>query len=412
MGPQPLKIHFYPKQNSKKDNTCVLYMRILLQGKRSDISLSYSLKKESWDEKNQMLRQKHPDRNYLLNLTNSYRQKAIEAHQLVMQKGLEYDVYTIRQSIVGESNLDTTITLSKLFDRIIERKRILAGKNNAKATIQKYKRCQKHIKDFIAKKLSRIDVSFTQINLEFVEDFELYLKSDGRCCHNTAMKHIQTFKTIFKSALAHGYAEKNVFEKYKISMREVNREYLSDKEIAILIKYQTSSLRLSNVRDMFLFSCFTGLAYIDLKNLCFKNITFENNNYWIRTRRQKTNVKSNIPLLAIPLAILKKYRPDFENDIESKRLFKVISNQKMNEYLKDLARECQIEKVLTFHIARHTFATTVTLNNGVPIESISSMLGHKHISTTQHYAKLLDKKIGEDMNTLSSKLKGRNLDWE
>ncbi len=158
------------------------------------------------------------------------------------------------------------------------------------------------------------------------------------------------------------------------------------------------------MRDLFVFSCFTRLAYIDLRNLAVKNIYKENGKYWIRTRRQKTNVKSNIPLLKVPLRLLKKYLPKFETAEADKKIFRVISNQKMNAYLKDLADLCTISKCLTFHIARHTFATTVTLNNGAPIESVSSMLGHKHITTTQHYAKLLDKKLGFDMQALSPKL--------
>jgi len=232
----------------------------------------------------------------------------------------------------------------------------------------------------------------------------LYLKTDGKCCHNSTMKHIQTFKTIFKSAMAHGYTDKDPFQKFKVRMEEVVREYLSELEIQKFIELDLPPCKLANVRDLFVFSCFTGLAYIDLKNLSAKHLNKENGKYWIRTRRQKTNVKTNVPLLATPMKLIKKYRPDFETAEADERIFRVISNQKMNAYLKDLAGLCGISKCLTFHLARHTFATTVTLNNGVPIESVSSMLGHKHITTTQHYAKLLDKKLEKDMDCLSSKL--------
>ncbi len=199
-------------------------------------------------------------------------------------------------------------------------------------------------------------------------------------------------------------ADKDPFQKFKISMREVVRDYLSENELQTLINSKLPANKLSNVRDLFVFSCFTGLAYIDLRNLAVKNIYKENGKYWIRTRRQKTNVKSNIPLLKVPLRLLKKYCYKFEVWEPDKKIFRVISNQKMNAYLKNLADLCGIRKCLTFHIARHTFATTVTLNNGVPIESVSSMLGHKHITTTQHYAKLLDKKLEQDMTKLNSQL--------
>ena len=188
-------------------------------------------------------------------------------------------------------------------------------------------------------------------------------------------------------------------------MEEVIRCYLSEKEIQNLLELDLQGNKLFKVRDLFLFSCFTGLAYTDLKNLSVGHIQFENGKYWIRTRRQKTKVKTNVPLLDLPIRIINGHCPGFESMNAGDKIFKVMSNQKMNAYLKDLAKLCGISKVITFHIARHTFATTVTLNNGVPIESVSSMLGHKRISTTQHYAKLLDKKLEDDMNQLNARLK-------
>ncbi|MES2621349.1 MAG: site-specific integrase [Bacteroidota bacterium] len=182
------------------------------------------------------------------------------------------------------------------------------------------------------------------------------------------------------------------------------RDYLSEREIESLLKLDMPLRGLDNAKDLFLFCCFTGLAYIDLKNLSVRHIQFENGRFWIRTRRQKTNVKSNIPLLEFPLNLIKKHCPDFERMDADEKIFRVITNQKLNEHLKELAKLAEIKKSLTFHIARHTFATTITLNNGVPIESVSSMLGHKHITTTQHYAKLLDKKLEVDMDNLSKKL--------
>jgi integrase len=185
---------------------------------------------------------------------------------------------------------------------------------------------------------------------------------------------------------------------------EVNRCYLSEKEIEALLRLDVPHSGLANARDLFLFSCFTGLAYIDLKNLSAKHIQWENGRFWIRTRRQKTNVKTNVPLLEVPMNLIRSRCPDFETMDAEIPIFRVITNQKINEHLKELAKLAEIQKPLTFHIARHTFATTVTLNNGVPIESVSSMLGHKNITTTQHYAKLLDKKLEVDMDNLAGKL--------
>jgi len=402
---QPLKMRFYLKMKGKGSDDYALYMRMVLSGKRTDISLSYTLKKGEWNDKEQTLKGKHPDRGFVLNLTNKYRQRALEVYQQLIQRGLDNDVNIIRQKVTGSGNdMSLEPTLLKLFDGVIDRKRILSGQNNTLPTIQKYECCKKHLRSFIKKYYSAEDIKFSRLDLQFIEDFELYLKTDGKCCHNTAMKHIQILKTIYKTASAHGYTDKDPFQKYKIRMEEVVRCYLTEKEIQNLLELDLPGYKLSNVRDLFLFSCFTGLAYVDLKKLAARHIQFENGKYWIRTRRQKTNVKTNVPLLDIPMRIINRHCPDFESIAAEDKIFKVISNQKMNVYLKELAKLCGISKVLTFHIARHTFATTVTLNNGVPIESVSSMLGHKHITTTQHYAKLLDKKLEEDMNRLNSKL--------
>jgi site-specific recombinase XerD len=403
---QPLKIRFYPKLKSGTEENYALYMRMILSGKRTEVCLNYELRRETWDFKEQGMKGKHPDKGYVINLTNQYRQKALLTYQQMIQRGIPCDVLTVRERVTGDSKNEIAFnpTILSLFDKFINRKKSLSGANNSKATIQKYGRTQAHVKGCLKEFYSVEDMACNKVDLQFVENFELYLKTTGKCEHNAAMKHMQLFKTNYKTALAHGWAEKDPFQKFKISMREVVRDYLSEKELQTLIDLKLPPNKLPNVRDLFVFCCFTGLAYIDLRNLAVKNIYKENGKYWIRTRRQKTNVKSNIPLLKVPLRLLKKYLPKFETSEPDKKIFRVISNQKMNAYLKDLADLCGIRKCLTFHIARHTFATTVTLNNGVPIESVSSMLGHKHITTTQHYAKLLDKKLGADMHALSQKI--------
>ena len=405
----PLKIRFYPKLKSGSEEQYALYMRMTLTGKRTDIALSYELARSMWNEKEQSLKGGHKDKGFVLNLTNQFRQRAQEIYQQCIQRNMDCDVNVIRKMLTGDKNEATAFerTVLCLFDRVITRKESLAGPNNTKPTIYKYKRCKTHLQKFVIEYYSADDVKFNQVNLQFIEDFELYLKAKGGCCHNTAMKHIRTFKTIFKAAQAHGYTDKDPFQKYRIRMEEVVRYYLNEVEIEKLIELDLPPNKLANVRDLFIFCCYTGLAYIDLKNLSGKHIQRENGKFWIRTRRQKTNVKSNIPLLDQPMKLIKKHCPEFESKDPDERIFRVISNQKMNAYLKELAKECGIKKALTFHLARHTFATTITLNNGVPIESVSSMLGHRNITTTQHYAKLLDRKLEEDMDRLGIILNGK-----
>ncbi len=182
----------------------------------------------------------------------------------------------------------------------------------------------------------------------------------------------------------------------------MDREFLSQEEIQNIISKEFSVPRLDQVKDIFIFCCFTGLAYADIKKLKKSEIVIgANGEFWINTKRAKTDTRSNIPVLSIPLSIIEKYK-EHPEIIDSPIILPVLSNQKMNAYLKEIADICKIKKNLTFHLARHTFATTVTLTNGVPIESVSKMLGHKSLRTTQHYAKILDMKVGDDMKNLAS----------
>ena len=195
-----------------------------------------------------------------------------------------------------------------------------------------------------------------------------------------------------------------------VSMKSkvIDRHYLNEEELVSLIEFETDLERISKVRDFFIFSCYTGLAYIDLKNLKRQQIEAGNSEtgFWIRTKRQKTGVSTSVPLLALPYQIINKYN-QLEYLNSNDPVLPVLSNQKMNAYLKELADLCGITKPLSFHIARHTFATTVTLMNGVPIESVSKMLGHSSLRSTQHYAKVVDKKLEDDMAALALKLKSK-----
>lgn len=203
--------------------------------------------------------------------------------------------------------------------------------------------------------------------------------------------------------MANDWLDKNPFANYKAKVKEVERVYLTEAEIQSIIEKDFKTERLSLVRDIFLFSCFTGLAYIDVKNLTKSHISHGiDGEQWIFTHRQKTESASKIPILPITQMIIDKYDNHPQSNNEDK-LLPILSNQKMNAYLKEIAAICNINKELTFHIARHTFATTVTLTNGVPIESVSKMLGHKNLRTTQHYAKVLDRKVSEDMKILKDK---------
>jgi site-specific recombinase XerD len=250
------------------------------------------------------------------------------------------------------------------------------------------------------------DISIKQIDHVFISKFSDFLKLQKICGHNTTIKFLQKFKRILLICKHNGWLLHDPFTNIKLSLKEVQRPYLTEEELQRIIAFNSPIERLKRVKDFFLFACFTGLAYIDVKQLKKQNIEVNENGIWIRTFRQKSEGRSNIPLLEIPKNILYCYS-NLELLNDSDLVLPILSNQKLNGYLKEIADLCAISKDLTFHVARHTFATTVTMMNGVPIESVSKMLGHKKIATTQHYARIVDQKVGEDMNILAQKIESR-----
>ncbi len=256
-----------------------------------------------------------------------------------------------------------------------------------------------HVKSFIQTKYRQQDIPLQSINHEFIKDFEHYLKTVRNCGHNTTVKYIRNLRKIIRIALSNDWLKLDPFRNITYHLKEVNKAYLTDQELKLLINKEFSNERLRRVKDIFLFCCFTGLAFSDVKSLTKDNITIGiNNQKWLRTKRKKTGNPSEIPLLDVPISIIKKYENDPICLIE--QLLPVGSNQKMNAYLKEIADLCDIKKNLSTHTARHTFATTVTLTHGVSMEAVSKMLGHSNISTTKQYARIVDTLIINEMEKI------------
>ena len=291
-------------------------------------------------------------------------------------------------------------TILKLFDKHNEDVASMVGISKSAATLQKYNVTRKHVANFIKKKYRVSDMAVKSINDMFLRDFEVYLLTQERVSHNTMAKFMQFFKRIIILARNNGLIVHDPFANYKIQLKKVDRGYLTEQEMNKIIQKKFPTKRLEQVRDIFIFSCFTGLAYIDVKELTKNHIRISfDGNIWIMTKRHKTKVNVNVPLMDIPKKILQKYEGELPDD----KILPVLSNQKMNAYLKEIGDVCGITKNLTFHLARHTFATTVTLAKGIPIETVSKMLGHTNIQTTQIYARITNDKISKDMQGLSEK---------
>ena len=279
----------------------------------------------------------------------------------------------------------------------------LINREYAAGTLERYETSYRHTQSFLKWKYKLDDIEINKLNYEFISEYEFSLKSVSKCGHNTTMKYLSNFKKIVLRCLKNGWLQKDPFLGFNMAKREVERTALTEYQLDKLSGIRFSIERLEIVKNIFLFSCYSGLAYADVQKLKRSEIGIGiDGEKWIFTERQKTDVSSRIPLLPPDLEILDRFEE--HPQCKSKDLvLPVLSNQKMNSYLKEIADACSINKNLTYHIARHTFATTVTLSNGVPIETVSKMLGHRNIKTTQHYAKILDKKIGDDMTDLRHK---------
>ena len=396
-------ILFYPKQSdSDKDGKSPIYMRITVNSHRSELSIQRKINVSNWNVKAGKVRGTTPEVKALNRLMDSIKNKIYTIHQEFIEKNRLISAKALKNSYLGiGENEKTLIEVFQTHNSQIEK---LIGKEYAINTLKRYETTLNHIKSFIKSNYSANDMPLKQINHQFLTDFEFYLKSTRNCNHNSTMRYLKSFKKIIGIALANNWIEKDPFMNYKTQSKETERDFLSNDEIDRMINKKLKILRLNQVRDIFVFCCYTGLAYSDVKKLNSDNLVKGiDGEMWLKFKRTKTDTSSNIPLLKIPLLILEKYKTNIDDSLNH-NLLPVLSNQKMNAYLKEIGDLCDINKNLTFHLARHTFATTITLTNGVPIESVSKMLGHKSLKTTQHYAKILDRKVSDDMKSLKNKL--------
>ncbi|AIL45226.1 MULTISPECIES: site-specific integrase [Weeksellaceae] len=378
-----------------------IYMRITIDGKISELSTKRTILPSKWNSQAQSVKGSSEECKSLNFYLKTFEQKVYDTYHKLIRDGEPVSSELLKNKLLGKDQKNRM--LIPIFKDHNCRMEKLVGKEFAKGTLTRYKTCLSHTEEFLLWKYNISDIDIRKIDYSFLNDFEFFLRTEKRCNNNTAVKYIMNFGKIIRICLNHGWLEKDPFMNYDSKFDEVTRVFLNEQELEKLFIKDFKNERLSLVRDIFLFSCFTGLAYIDTRKLTDKNINIGlDGTRWIFTKRQKTKTTSNIPLLAQAECIIEKYK-NHPTCINSGRLLPILSNQKMNAYLKEIADLCGVNKELTYHIARHTFATTITLSNGVSIESVSKMLGHKNMRTTQHYAKILDRKVSEDMILLKQK---------
>jgi integrase len=397
-------LFYYLKQaKNQKEQRWYVYLRITVDGDRREVSIKRQWTPGRWNSKTGRATEINEEAIELNRYLDSIANKVHQIKRNLIDEGKPVTAENIKNILTGKGEKKHFIL--EAFQEHNRQMKALVGQEFAPATLTRYKTACTHLSSYIKWKYEKVDFEIKDLNYEFISQFVFWLKSERKCGHNAAIKYLGNFKKIVLECMKRGLLNTDPFLGFKSKRNEVIPVALTKEELIRITKKKFDIERLDHVRDIFIFSCYTGLAYIDAYKLRKTDIVIGiDSGMWIITTRQKTNSSTRLPLLHPAVAILTKYQ-DHPKCVSKGTVLPVLTNQKTNSYLKEIADLCGIRKKLTFHIARHTFATTVTLTNGVPIETVSKMLGHKSLKQTQHYAKIVDLKISEDMNLLKEKLR-------
>ena len=380
------------KKNKKGESP--IEMSISTNGERVHFNTGKFVKAEDWDKKKQSVKGKS-DSTHLLNaflvqLRNKVYRKEIE----LVQNGFIVTAAILRDAVLDKVDALNEKTLFELVDIHNNDQEALVGNGISKATYWVSFYTRKLLKEYVASKYRREDLYLRELNINFIKYFHTFLKTEKGMAQNSCTKHLKLLKKIVNQAVANSYMTSNPFLSYKVEREPVEIDFLDEEELRRIINFDTLLPRLERAKDMFLFGCFTGLSYIDIKTLTAEHIEKDElGRIWIKKRRVKTGVLARVPLLPIAKLILDKYKG-------GDKLLPIQDPADVNKYLKDIAILCNINKRITFHTSRHTFASTVTLSNNISLEVVSKMLGHTNTRMTSHYAKLVDRCIGEQMDKL------------
>ncbi|WP_421810755.1 site-specific integrase [Flagellimonas sp.] len=393
-------ILFWIYANRAVNNKTNVYLRITLNGQRVNISLKRKVDVSTWNTKRQRA---NGTGKISLNLNNYLNELQYEVHRIYEQlksENIAFNAQTIKERFLGESK--SSYSFQDLIDYHNEKMQHKLHRN----TMGQYKTSQNYMISFIKEEFNKSDIALTELNYGFIIGFENFLRSyvpkpgQNKIGNNTAMKHIKRLRRMVTLAYRMEWLDRDPFVNFKMKIEKKEREFLTSEELQSIIEFTSSIERLEVVKDLFVFSCYTGISYSDIVELTEANIKEGiDGNPWIMATRVKTGTPFKIPLLPAAKDLIEKYK-NHPRTRASFNLMPNLSNQKLNSYLKEIADLCGIKKNLTFHMARHTFATTVTLSNGVPIETVSKLLGHSKLSTTQIYARVVEKKVSKDMEKL------------
>lgn len=395
---------FWIYSQRAKNNLAVIYARITVNGRKLNISLKRKADVNLWDSKKQRVSGKSSKSKELNQFLDQEYSKLFQCYQELRVEGKVLSPESIKTRYFG--GMENLFSLEDMF-KYHNENMFLKLKYN---TSRLYVTSQNYIRKFIEKEYARKDLYLKELDYSFIIKFENYLRAvrprhyQKSLQHNAVMKHIQRLRKMVTLAFHLEWIDRDPFVKFKPHLIQKERGYLTTEELESIENVKLEIPRLKKVKDLFVFSCYTGVSYADLMLLTPQNLVIGiDKKFWIITRREKNGNQVKLPLLSKAITLVEDYKID-QSCVANNSLLPQMSNQKVNSYLKEIAEMCKIEKNLTFHLARHTFATTVALTNGVPIETVSKILGHKKLSTTQIYAKVIERKVSEDMDMLQQKI--------
>lgn len=383
-----------------KDGTASIEIVLTVNGERCAFSTGKRVKSCNWDKTKQQVKGKDEEAQSLNNYLKAIKAKLYQKEAELLDRGFIITAELLRDAYFDKVESLKEKTLFEVFEEHNREQEKLVGNGVSKATYWISVYTVRLLKEFVQQKYKREDLYLRELNQNFIQSFHTFLRIDKGMAQNSSTKHLKLLKKIVNLAVANSYMATNPFITYKIEREPVEIDFLDEEELRKIINFDTPLPRLERAKDMFLFGCFTGLSYIDIKTLAPEHFEKDNTGrIWIKKRRVKTGVLSRIPLLPIAKLILDKYKG-------GEKLLPIQDPADINKYLKDIAILCDIKKRITFHTSRHTFASTVTLANNISLEVVSKMLGHTNTRMTNHYAKLIDKCIGEQMDKLMDTFTG------
>ena len=388
-------LYIIKKSKLLKNGEAPVCMRITVQGQVAEIMVKRSISVHLWNQAKECSNGKnHIDRE-LNHYLETMKARVYQIHRELEIDGKRVTANAIRDRYYGKD--ENSRTLVEVYCEHNKKCRALIGIDFTESTVEKFDTSLSHLQEYMKHNYGKDNIPLSEVNTQFINDFDFYLKTVRKCQQNSSLKHLKNLKKIIRIALANDWIKKDPFYGIQFKHEETNIEFLTQEELETLIHKEFSIKRLEQVRDVFVFCSFTGLAFVDVQQLTPNHLLKDNNGaIWIRKNRQKTGNMCNIPVLSAVQKLIEKYQ-DHPDCVRKGVLLPVMSNQKMNAYLKEIADLCGITKKLSTHVARHTAATVVFLANNVSMENVAKILGHSNTKMTQHYAKVLDSSIMRDM---------------